>query len=83
MRGQTTHKQINIFHQVGTGTDWEDTEQATGTVCATLGLACSGSLLYTAQLSSHDFLSDYITFSLATEHRINITESNTFHQADR
>ena len=56
VRGQTTHKQINIFHQVGTGTDWEDTEQATGTVCATLGLACSGSLLYTDQLSSHDFL---------------------------
>ena len=29
---------------------------------------------------SHAFSSDDITFSLATEHRINITEPNTFHQ---
>lgn len=36
-----------------------------------------------APLSSHALVSDYLTFSLAAEHRINITEPNTFHQVDR
>lgn len=48
-----------------------------------MSVTCPRSLFCMAQSSPPTFLSGYVTFSLATEHGITMTEPNTFHQVDR